>query len=158
MAALSASAQRVQDELRQQGYALSVIEMPQTTRSAREAAQAIGCRVEQIAKSLVFRGAQTGRAFLVIASGSNRVNEGLLEGVWGEPVEKPDADFVLAQTGYSIGGVPPLGHRRALPTYIDQDLLQYAEIWAAAGTPFAVFRLTPQELVQMTGGSVLAIH
>ena len=110
-----------------------------------------------IAKSLVFRGKQTSQAVLVIASGVNRVNEKQLATLIGEPIEKPEADFVRAHTGYAIGGVPPLGHAEMLQTIIDEDLLQYDYIWAAAGTPFAVFQLTPGDLVKMTGGRVTRV-
>lgn len=155
---LSPNAQRCQDALNRLGFAFQVIELPQSTRSAKEAAAAIGCRVEQIAKSLVFRGKSSSRPLLVIASGANRVNEELLAAACGEPVEKADADFVQQATGYSIGGVPPAAHRQPLTTYLDRDLLQHADIWAAAGSPFAVFHLTPQELLALTHGVVIDIH
>jgi prolyl-tRNA editing enzyme YbaK/EbsC (Cys-tRNA(Pro) deacylase) len=154
---LSASAQRVQDALRAQGFINEVMEHEQTTRTARDAAAALGCTVGQIVKSLVFRAAVSGRGVLVEASGVNRVNEARLAGYVGEPLERADPDFVRETTGYAIGGIPPLGHRAAMLTFIDQDLLQYAEIWAAAGTPNAIFRLTPDELVRMTGGQVVEI-
>lgn len=154
---LSPSAQRVQDVLLSLGLSCQVTEMPQTTRSAAEAAAAIGCKVEQIAKSLVFKTQQTGQPVLIIASGGNRVKEKKVETVLGERLDKADADFVRAQTGFAIGGVPPVGHAAAVKIPIDADLLQHEEIWAAAGTPFAVFRLTPEELVKMTGGRVIAI-
>ena len=154
---LSASAQRVQDALRAQGFINEVMEHEQTTRTARDAAAALGCTVGQIVKSLVFRAAVSGRGVLVEASGVNRVNEARLAGYVGEPLERADPDFVRETTGYAIGGIPPLGHRAAMLTFIDQDLLQYTEIWAAAGTPNAIFRLTPDELVRMTGGQVVEI-
>jgi len=154
---LSASAQRVQDVLTMHGVPCRVVELPASTRSAREAAQAIGCRVEQIAKSLVFRGQHTRRPILVVASGSNRVNERRLGEFVSEPVEKADAEFVRERTGFAIGGVPPAGHAERLETFIDADLLQYAEIWAAAGTPRAVFQLTPADLIEITGGQVVSI-
>lgn len=154
---LSGSAQRVQDALRAKGFGFEVVELPQSTRSAAEAAQAVGCRVEQIAKSLVFRGAESGRPVLVIASGANRVNERRLGELIGERVGKADADFVREATGFAIGGVPPVGHARPVETLIDEDLLRYDEIWAAAGTPNAVFRLVPGDLARMTGGRLVAI-
>jgi prolyl-tRNA editing enzyme YbaK/EbsC (Cys-tRNA(Pro) deacylase) len=154
---LSSSAQNVQDTLRRLGFNYRVIELPQTTRTSREAAQAIGCRVEQIAKSLVFRGSDSRRPVLVIASGVNRVDEGLLREMTGEIMEKPDAAFVLEKTGFVIGGVAPIGHREPLVTYVDADLMQYDEIWAAAGNPFAVFKLRPHDLVKMTGGQVVEV-
>ncbi len=157
MPPLSPSAQRVQDALAARGLPHEVVELPQTTRSAAEAAQAIGCRVEQIAKSLVFKGARSSRPLLVIASGSNRVNERRIAEYVGEPVERAAADFVREQTGYAIGGVPPLAHRQPLEVLVDEHLQRCAEIWAAAGTPHAVFRLTPNDLLLLTGGRVVAI-
>jgi len=154
---LSNAAQKVQDALVARGFSYQVVELPQTTRTAAEAAQAVGCQVEQIAKSIVFKTRQTGRPLLVIASGINRVDEHRLSELAGEKVEKPDADYVREKTGFVIGGVPPIGHNQTLETYIDEDLLKLKEIWAAAGTPFAVFKLSPQDLPGMTGGNVLPI-
>ncbi len=154
---LSSSAQKVQAALQAHGYDLQVVELPDSTRTAAEAAQAIGCQVGQIVKSLVFKGKRSGRAILVEASGSNRVDERALEALIGEPLGKADADFVRERTGFVIGGVPPVAHAEELPTYIDEDLLQYSEIWAAAGTPHAVFRLTPEALLALTGGQVAAL-
>lgn len=154
---LSNSAQKVQDALARCGLTNQVVEHEQTTRTAKEAAEAIGCTVGQIAKSLVFRGRESGAPILVIASGPNRVNEAGLARLAGEPVEKPDAAFVLAETGFVIGGVPPVGHAKPIRTYIDQDLLAYPQIWAAAGTPNAVFPLTPEELLRLTGAAVIQV-
>ena len=154
---LSPSAQKVQDALAARGFTNQVVEHEQTTRTSAEAAQAVGCEVGQIAKSLVFKGRQSGKAILVTASGANRVDEKKLRDLVGEKVEKPDADFVRERTGFVIGGVPPLGHAEPLITFIDEDLMQFDSIWAAAGTPNAVFPLTPAELVKMTGGKVAAI-
>jgi Cys-tRNA(Pro) deacylase len=155
---ISASAARVQDALRALGINATVVELPATTRTASEAALAIGCRVEQIVKSIVFRAKTSGIAVLVVASGPNRINERTVAAMLGEAIEKATPDFVREHTGYVIGGVPPLGHREAIETFVDQDLLQYAEIWAAAGTPHAVFKLTPEDLVRMAGGRVTSIH
>ena len=152
--ALSSSAQRVQDALAALGFTLAVVELPHSTRTSAEAAAAVGCGVGQIVKSLIFRGAHSGRPILVLASGSNRVDESAVAALLGEPLSKPDADFVRAHTGFVIGGVPPLGHAEAMPTFIDQDLLAYDSLWAAAGTPNAVFKLTPKELVAMSKGRV----
>lgn len=154
---LSPSAQKVQDALRAQGFGYQVVEFEQTTRTSAEAAAAVGCAVGQIAKSIVFRGKRSQQAILVIASGANRVNEKRLRDLVGEPVEKPDADFVRTQTGFAIGGVPPLGHSQALRVLVDNDLLQYAEIWAAAGTPNAVFRLDPADLVALSAGELAQV-
>lgn len=154
---LSASAQRVQSALETLGVELKVVELPQSTRTAQEAADAVGCEVGQIAKSLVFRGKVSGRAVLIITSGANRVDAAMVAGELGEPLEKADADFVRRETGYAIGGVPPVGHATRIITIIDQDLLGYKEIWAAAGTPRAVFRLNPQDLARITGGEVTRV-
>ncbi len=154
---LSSSAQKVQDALSKLGFQLEILELPGTTRSAAEAAQTIGCRVEQIAKSLVFRGMETDSPFLVIASGSNRVSEKKLSKLVLEPIEKANADFVRSRTGFVIGGVPPVGHLEQLKTFGDGDLMTYQEIWAAAGNPNAVFKLTPVDLVAMTKASVVKI-
>ena len=154
---LKPSAQKVQDALLAQGFANQVIELPASTRTSVEAAAAVGCAVAQIAKSLIFQGKESQRAILVIASGVNRVNEKRMVERVGEKLQKPDADFVREQTGFVIGGVAPIGHSHALTTYIDEDLLQHAAIWAAAGHPNAVFKLTPVELVRMTGGTVISI-
>jgi prolyl-tRNA editing enzyme YbaK/EbsC (Cys-tRNA(Pro) deacylase) len=126
--------------------------MPATTRTAKEAAEAIGCTVAQIAKSLVFKTRQTQRPVLVIASGSGRVNEAALGTLLGEPVDKADATFVRETTGFAIGGVPPLAHAASIVTFLDEALRQHQEIWAAGGSPTAVFQLAPADLERMTGG------
>lgn len=154
---LSASAQRVQDALAELGFNLQVVELPASTRTALEAAQAVGCQVGQIVKSLVFRALRSDRPILVVASGINRVNEGVITRQIGEPLGKADASFVRERTGFVIGGVPPVGHLESLETFIDQDLMQYSQVWAAAGTPNAVFELTPENLVRMTGGKLVKI-
>jgi prolyl-tRNA editing enzyme YbaK/EbsC (Cys-tRNA(Pro) deacylase) len=154
---LSPSARKVQDALDAFGMQLQVVELPASTRSAVEAAQAVGCQVEQIAKSLIFRSKVTDRPIMVIASGPNRVNERKIGELLGEPVGKADADFVRRRTGFAIGGVPPVGFSEPLVTFIDEDLLKPGEIWAAAGTPNAVFRLKPADLVNITSGRVIDI-
>jgi prolyl-tRNA editing enzyme YbaK/EbsC (Cys-tRNA(Pro) deacylase) len=152
---LSPSAQKVQEALAKMGLSLQVVELPGSTRTAVEAAQAIGCQVGQIVKSLVFKAKRSGRPLLVAASGPNRVDERKIEALIAEPLGKADAEFVRQRTGFVIGGVPPVGHSEQLETFIDQDLMQYDEIWAAAGTPHAVFRLSPADLVKITGGRVI---
>ena len=154
---LSSSAQKVQQALEALGLALKVIEMPDSTRTAQEAAQAVDCEEGQIVKSLVFKTKRSRRPILVVASGQNRVNEKKLEQLLGEPLGKADADFVRECTGFAIGGVPPVGHVQAIETFVDQDLLAYDSIWAAAGTPRSVFCLTPADLVKMTAGKVIDI-
>lgn len=151
------SAQRVQNALQTLGFDCQVVELPDSTRTAKEAAQAIGCGVEQIVKSLIFKGKHSHDPVLVVASGTNRVNEKRLGELAGEPIEKADANFVRQRTGFAVGGVAPVGLAEPIKTFIDEDLLLYEEIWAAAGTPFAVFRLTPADLQKMTGGQVVSI-
>jgi prolyl-tRNA editing enzyme YbaK/EbsC (Cys-tRNA(Pro) deacylase) len=153
---LSAAAQRIQDLLAARGLPHQVVEFEKTTRSAADAAAAIGCTVAQIAKSIVFKAA-SGAPVVVIASGPNRIDEAKVAAALGEAIGKADADFVRASTGFAIGGVPPLGHAQAPRTLIDRDLLALPTIWAAAGTPNAVFQLTPAELVGMTGGEPVDI-
>ncbi len=154
---LSASALKVQQALNAIGMLLEVVELPGSTRTAQEAAQAVGCQVGQIAKSIIFQALASHRPILVIASGPNRVNEKVIEELIGEAIAKADADFVRQRTGFVIGGVPPIGHSEHLETFVDQDLLVYQEIWAAAGTPHAVFRLTPGDLLRMTSGMVIRV-
>ena len=126
---------------------------PEGTRTAVDAAAAVGCDVAQIVKSLVFRRA-SGAPVLVVASGCNRVDEKKVEALLGEPIGKADAAFVREATGFAIGGVPPAGHAQPVETIVDEDLLGYDEVWAAAGTPRDVFRTTPDRLVALTGGRV----
>ena len=157
MIELSASARKVQQALASLGFSPEVVELPNSTRTAVEAAQAVGCEVGQIVKSIVFKGLRSQQPVMVAASGSNRVKEKRIASLIDEPVGKADADFVRQHTGFVIGGVPPVGHAQPLQIFVDEDLMQYAEIWAAAGTPHAVFRLTPADLVKMTGGRVVRI-
>ena len=155
---LSESAQKVKKELLARGIKGEVVELPDSTRTAVEAANAIGCTVAQIVKSLVFRGAESGKAILIEASGVNRVNEKAAALIVGEAIVKADADFVREKTGFAIGGIPPVGHATEMgAVLIDEDLLQYAKLWAAAGTPHAVFPLTPDELIRIAAGKVVSI-
>ena len=154
---LSTSAQKIQDLLAEQGYNITVIEYAESTRTAQEAADRAGCTLGQITKSLIFRGKDSGKPILVLTSGANRVNEKRITEYAGEHILRADADFVRAVTGFAIGGVPPLGHVEKMETYLDEDLLQYATIWAAAGTPNAIFELTPAQLQSMTGGKSVGV-
>lgn len=122
-----------------------------------EAAQAVGCEVGQIVKSLMFRGKSSQRPLLALVSGSNRVDEKKLSALAGRVAEKADAEFTRLHTGFAIGGVPPVGHVAPITTFIDEDLLQYAEVWAAAGTPHAVFRILPTDLARASGGKTVTI-
>ena len=139
------------------GMQAEVVQFPQSTRTAADAAAAIGCTVAQIAKSIMFRMAVGKQPVMVIASGVNRVNEKRVAEHLGEPIEKADADFVRAKTGFVIGGVPPVGHAERLRVFIDEDLMRLGDLWAAAGTPNTVFKLSAQSLVQVTGGTLTAI-
>jgi Cys-tRNA(Pro) deacylase len=157
MTQLSPSAQKVQDALRSLGFDLTVIEHAESTRTAQEAAERVGVTLGQIVKSLIFKGKASGKPILVLTSGANRVDEECIKEYAGEKIERADADFVRAVTGYAIGGIPPIGHTQSIETYLDEDLMQYDVIWAAAGTPKAVFELTPGDLQKMTGGKVVQV-
>jgi prolyl-tRNA editing enzyme YbaK/EbsC (Cys-tRNA(Pro) deacylase) len=156
-APLSASAQRVQDAIRALGFANTVFELDVPVRTAADAANAVGCDVARICKSVIFQAQQSGRPVLVVTSGANRVNEARIGALLGEPIGRAAPDFVRASTGYAIGGIPPIGHVQSPVTFIDSHLLELDELWAAAGHPNALFRLTPDELVRMTGGQVAAV-
>ena len=125
--------------------------------TAEQAATALGCSVSQIAKSLIFCAQESNSAILVIASGTNRVNEHLVAEILGEPIGRADAAFVRQQTGYAIGGVPPFAHVFNIQTLIDKDLLQFETIWAAAGHPKSVFELKPGDLIELTDGKTAAV-
>lgn len=154
---LSKSAQNIQDVLSKIGIKTNVIELPASTRTADEAAKAIGCTIGQIIKSLVFRTKSTHRPILVLASGVNRVNEKAIAKSVGEDITKADADFTREKTGFAIGGIPPIGHKEKLETIIDQDLFQFDELWAAAGTPHAVFCIHSAELRNLIDGKIISI-
>ncbi|HEX9941896.1 MAG TPA: YbaK/EbsC family protein [Thermoanaerobaculia bacterium] len=150
------NAERVQAELRARGAGGEVVELAASTRTSQEAAAAIGTTVAQIAKSLVFLIGET--PVLVIASGVNRVSLDKLSKLLGGPAVRPDADTVKRLTGFPIGGVAPVGHASRMRVLIDQDLLRYDEVWAAAGTPNAVFRTTPDELARISEGEVVDLR
>lgn len=157
MSVLSPSSQKVQDILDALGYHCSVQESPVTTRTAADAAALVGCNVGQIVKSLIFRGGTTSKPILVLTSGANRVNEQQISSYAAESIQRADPEFVRTVTGFAIGGVPPIGHLQPMETYIDEDLLQHSEIWAAAGTPNSLFKLSPQELEKMTAGRIVNV-
>lgn len=154
---LSPSAQKIQDQLKTIGYEYTVIEHSKSTRTAQEAADRAGCELGQIVKSLIFKGRDSGKPILVLTSGANRVDEKRISEYAGEHISRADADFVRAVTGFAIGGVPPIGHIHKMETYIDEDFLQYRTIWAAAGTPNAIFELNTEDLQKMTDGSVVRV-
>ncbi len=146
------SAKRVQEFLTDNGFPFDVKELPGSTRTAQEAAESIGCTVSQIAKSIVFRNTETDKPVLVIASGSNRIDVKKIETSTGLKIGKADGRYVKEKVGYAIGGVPPVGHNESLYTILNPDLKKYGIIWAAAGTPFAVFQLNPADLETLTKG------
>jgi prolyl-tRNA editing enzyme YbaK/EbsC (Cys-tRNA(Pro) deacylase) len=154
---LSSSAQKIQDLLTSLGYAYTVIEHIESTRTAQEAAERAGCELGQIVKSLIFRGKTSGKPILVLTSGANRVDEKLISQYAGESIRRADADFVRAVTGFAIGGIPPLGHSNKMETYLDEDFQQYSVVWAAAGTPNAIFELRTEDLQTMTGGKITRV-
>ena len=154
---LSKSAGKVQAALKELGFEPNIIELSDSARTAQEAADAIGCSVSQIAKSLIFKGKISQKPILIVASGTNRINEKAVKEHIGEKLEKADADFVLEHTGFAIGGIPPIGHKTPITTLIDEDLMQYEEIWAAAGTPHAIFKLTPKILTEITQGNIICV-
>jgi len=151
---LPRSARRVRDALLGLGLPADIVRLADSTRTAPEAAAAVGCELGAIVKSLVMRGAGSGEPALVLVSGSNRADEALLAGALGEAVERPDAAFVREVTGYSIGGIPPVGHPAPLRTLLDEDLLRYEIVWAAAGHPHAVFGIAPSVLADAAGATV----
>ena len=154
---LSPSAQKIQDLLISLGYKYTVVEHAESTRTALEAAERAGCELGQIVKSLIFKGKESGKPIIVLTSGANRVDEKRIREYAGEGIGKADADFVRAVTGFAIGGVPPLGHIQKIETYMDEDFLQYEMVWAAAGTPNAIFELKTSDLQKMTGGKVVMV-
>jgi len=147
------SSRKVADALAAAGIETEIIEFAESTRTADEAATAVGTTVGRIVKSLVFKAED--EPILILVSGSNRLDTAKLAAHLGRPVRRADADLVRAATGFAIGGVPPLGHARPLPVYIDQDLMSYDTVYAAAGTPNSVFPIAPTDLQRVTGGTVL---
>jgi prolyl-tRNA editing enzyme YbaK/EbsC (Cys-tRNA(Pro) deacylase) len=144
----------VQVALRALGLPADVRELDDSTRTAPEAAAAVGCELGAIVKSLVFRGASSGEPLLALVSGSNRADEALVAHAVGEPVERPDAAYVREATGYSIGGIPPVGHPAPVRVVVDEDLLRFETVWAAAGNPHAVFPIASADLVRATDAAV----
>lgn len=155
---LQKSAKRIQDVLNQEGLECIVLELPSSTRTSIDAAITIGCDISQIVKSLIFKTKETGLPVLILASGSNRVNEKQIESHIGEHLIKADAVFTREITGFAIGGIPPIGHKQRIDlVFIDQDLLKFDNVWAAAGTPNAVFNIKSKDLLSMTNGNIIPI-
>ncbi len=155
--ALSKKSKIVQDYLFKFGLRIEVVEFSESTKTAQEAADAIGCEIGQIAKSLIFKNSK-GQGLLFLVSGKNNLNVDKVSRDLKIDFKKADADFVKEVTGFSIGGVPPVAHQTKLETYIDQDLLGYGEVWAAAGMPFAVFKLESRMLQPLTDGKIIKVN
>ncbi len=154
---LSPSSQKIQDALIALGYSLTVVESELHTRTAQQAADAAGCTLGQITKSLIFKGKNSGKPILVLTSGVNRVDETRISAYAEEPIGRADPEFVRTVTGFAIGGVPPIAHNQPMETYLDEDLMQYETVWAAAGTPNSIFELSPDQLKTMTSGRVVQV-
>lgn len=157
MTQLSPSAQKVQDALRAQGFEFNILEHAESTRTAQEAADRVGVEIGQIVKSLIFQGKSSGKPILVLTSGANRVDEKRIKVYAGEKIRRASPEFVREVTGFAIGGVPPIAHAQPMETYLDENLMGYDLIWAAAGTPKAVFELRPDDLQKMTKGKVVGV-
>lgn len=154
---LSPSAQKIQDHLLRLGYPYKVIEFHETTKTSSDAAERVGCSVGQIIKSLVFKGHHSGKAVLVLTSGANRVDVEKVANLAGDSIDRANPEFVREVTGFAIGGIPPIGHVSKIETFIDEDLINYETLWAAAGTPNAVFELRSNDLQKMTSARIADI-
>lgn len=149
------AALRVAEAAAALGLDIRVVELPDSARTAEEAAAACGCAVAEIVKSLVFRGATSGKPVLLLVAGSNRVDEAVVAGPIGEALERMPGKEVREATGFAIGGIPPFGHATPLAVFVDEDLLAHERVWAAAGTPHAVFAVAPRALAEAVGARVI---
>jgi prolyl-tRNA editing enzyme YbaK/EbsC (Cys-tRNA(Pro) deacylase) len=154
---LPRGARRVRTALLDLGLPGDIHRLADSTRTAPEAAAAVGCELGAIVKSLVMRGVRTRAPVLALVSGDNRADVALIEAAVDEPVDRPDADYVREVTGYAIGGIPPIGHPHLLRTVMDEDLLRFETVWAAAGHPHAVFPIAPAALAEAAGARVLRL-
>ena len=155
---LNKSAKSVQDILNQKGLQCKVLELPSSTRTATDAAASIGCDVSQIVKSLIFKTKKTEKPVLILASGSNQVDVKVIASHIDEKISKADAAFAREITGFAIGGIPPIGHKQDIDLiFIDQDLLKCDSVWAAAGTPNAVFNISTHDLLAIVNGKVISL-
>jgi prolyl-tRNA editing enzyme YbaK/EbsC (Cys-tRNA(Pro) deacylase) len=153
-AGMSKSLKRVETALASAGLATDIREMQASTRTAADAAAAVGCGVDQIVKSIIFRGEETGHVVLFLTAGGNRVDDAKASAVAGQPLGKADADLIRAETGFAIGGVSPIGHLTPVTAYLDPRVLDFDTVWAAAGTPRHVFAIKPDDLLRLTGAKV----
>jgi prolyl-tRNA editing enzyme YbaK/EbsC (Cys-tRNA(Pro) deacylase) len=155
---LNKNAQIIQNFLEKNGLSFKVIELAESTRTATDAANAIGCTIEQICKSLIFKTKFTNKPILILASGTNFVKEKKIELIVGEEIIKADANFTREITGYTIGGIPPIAHKQIIDLiFVDEDILNFNEMWAAAGTPNAVFNINSKDLIRITNGKIISI-
>lgn len=150
---MSKSLKRVARALDEAGIAAEIVELGRS-RTAQEAADSVGCHLDQIAKSIIFRGEESGEAILFLTAGGNRVDTAKASAVAGEPLGKADASLIRAQTGFAIGGVAPVGHVTPIRAFLDPRLLAFSEIWAAGGTPRHVFAMDPVRLPEITGAAL----
>ncbi len=151
---MSKSLKRVEAALVEAGLTPDIREMQASTRTAADAAAAVGCGVDQIVKSIIFRGEVTGHVVLFLTAGGNRVDDAKASAVAGQPLGKADADLIRAETGFAIGGVSPVGHLAPVTAYLDPRVLGFDTVWAAAGTPRHVFAIAPADLLRLTGARV----
>lgn len=153
---MSKSLKRVRAALQAAGIETDILEMAEGTRTAEDAARAARCEVDQIVKSIIFRGETTGHVVLFLTAGGNRVSAEKASALAGQPLGKADADLIRAETGFAIGGVAPLGHLAPVRSYFDPRLLDFATVWAAAGTPRHIFAAPPEALLAATGATKAA--
>jgi len=150
---MSKSLKRVETALADAGQTVRIVEMPGSTRTAEEAAAAAGCAIDQIAKSIIFRGEDTGHVVLFITAGGNRVDPARASALAGQPLGRADADLVRAETGFAIGGVAPVGLIAPVQAFFDPRLLEFDVVWAAAGTLRHVFAIDPRKLLEITAAT-----
>lgn len=148
---MSKSLKRVKAALEDAGICAGVIEMSEGTRTAADAARACGCEIDQIAKSIIFRGETSGHVVLFLTAGGNQVDAEKASTLAGEPLGKADAKLIRAETGFAIGGVSPVGMTSPVRAFYDARLLEFDEVWAAAGTPRHVFPAAPGDLIRICG-------
>jgi prolyl-tRNA editing enzyme YbaK/EbsC (Cys-tRNA(Pro) deacylase) len=152
--AKSKSLTRVEQALARAGVAAEILEMADGTRTAAEAAAAAGCEIDQIVKSIIFRGEADGRAVLFLTAGGNLVDGTKASAAASEALGKADASLIRAQTGFAIGGVAPVGHLAPIRAFFDPRLLEFSVVWAAAGTPKHIFAADPQDILRVSGAEV----
>ncbi|WP_343082081.1 YbaK/EbsC family protein [Ostreiculturibacter nitratireducens] len=151
---MSKSIDRVKTALEAAGITAEVLEMGAETRTAEQAAAAAGCALDQIVKSIIFRGETSGHVILFLTAGGNRVDPARASAVAGQPLGKADANLVRAETGFAIGGVAPVGHLTRIRAFLDPRLMEFDHVWAAAGTPRHIFAISPADLLRITGAEL----